>query len=41
LVAVTVVSGLVIGTATVPAQHRWVHLRRHDHGDDSAMRAAQ
>ena len=40
LVAVTVVSGLVIGAATVPAQHRWVHLRRHDHGG-SAMRDAQ
>ena len=31
LVAITVASGLAIGAATVPAQHRWVGLHRHDH----------
>ena len=31
LVAIAVLGGLVVGVATVPAQHRWVHLRRHDH----------
>jgi hypothetical protein len=41
LVGATAVSGLVIGAATVPTQHRWVHLRRHDHGDGSAMRAVR
>lgn len=27
------VLGLVAAVATVPSQHRWVNLRRHDHGD--------
>jgi hypothetical protein len=30
LIAAAVVSGLMLGIATVPAQHRWVNLR-HDH----------
>jgi hypothetical protein len=29
--AAAVVCGLVLGAATVPAQHRWVHLRRDGH----------
>lgn len=34
LLATAVVSGVVIGIATVPAQHHWVNLRRHhDHHD--------
>ena len=33
LIATAVVSGLVIGIATVPAQHRWVNLRRDHHHD--------
>jgi hypothetical protein len=31
LIAATVVSGLIIGAATVPAQHRWVDLPRDHH----------
>lgn len=38
-----VVVGIVVGAATVPAQHRWVDLPRHDRHDDrkgaSALRA--
>ena len=33
LLATAVVSGVVIGIATVPAQHHWVNLRRHRHHD--------
>jgi hypothetical protein len=34
LIGSAVITGLVIAAATVPAQHRWVHLRRdHHHGD--------
>jgi hypothetical protein len=35
--ATVVICGLVLGGATVPAQHRWVDLPRdhHDHGDRS------
>jgi hypothetical protein len=33
-VAVAVAAGLAIGAATVPAQHRWIHLRRDHHHDD-------
>jgi hypothetical protein len=40
LLTATVVAGLAIGAATVPAQHRWVHLQRdHHHDDRSAVRA--
>ena len=35
LIATAVVSGLVIGIATVSAQHRWVNLRRDHHHDRS------
>ena len=35
LLATAVVSGVVIGIATVPAQHHWVNLRRHHHHHDS------
>jgi hypothetical protein len=27
--ATVVISGLVLGAATIPAQHRWIDLRRH------------
>jgi hypothetical protein len=34
VVATAVIAGLVVGAATVPAQHHWVNLRRdHHHGD--------
>jgi hypothetical protein len=37
LIAATVVSGVLIGAATVPAQHDWIRLPRHHHrGDHSA-----
>lgn len=32
-----VIGGLVIGVATVPAQHRWVDLRRDHHGPESSV----
>jgi hypothetical protein len=35
LLATAVVSGVVIGIATVPAQHHWVNLRRQHHHHDS------
>jgi hypothetical protein len=34
--AAVVISGLVIGAATVPAQHHWVDLPRDHHHDRSA-----
>jgi len=34
LIAATVVSGLIVGAATVPAQHRWVNLHRDHHRGD-------
>jgi hypothetical protein len=40
LIAIAVVSGLVIGIATVPAQHHWVNLRRDHHHDRSDVRSA-
>jgi hypothetical protein len=36
LIVVAVGSGLVIGIATVPAQHRWVNLRRHHHHEPNS-----
>jgi hypothetical protein len=34
VVTTAVIAGLVVGAATVPAQHHWVNLRRdHHHGD--------
>jgi hypothetical protein len=41
LLSVVLVSGIVIGIATVPVQHHWVDLRRghhheHDHGPNAA-----
>jgi hypothetical protein len=33
LIATAIAPGLVIGIATVPAQHRWVNLRRDHHHD--------
>jgi hypothetical protein len=32
VIAAAVALGLAVGVATVPAQHRWVHLRRDHHG---------
>ena len=34
LIAATVVSGLITGAATIPAQHHWVNLRRDHHRGD-------
>jgi hypothetical protein len=31
LVLAAAVAGVVLGTATLPAQHLWLHLHRHDH----------
>jgi hypothetical protein len=31
-VAIIVIIGVVVGAATVPAQHRWINLRRDHHG---------
>jgi hypothetical protein len=39
-VAAVVTSGLVLGAATVPAQHHWVNLRRHHHDHHRSARAA-
>ena len=36
LLATAIVSGVVIGIATVPAQHHWVNLRRDHHHDRNA-----
>jgi len=37
VLAVAIVAGVVVGAATVPAQHAWVHLpRKHDHRDGAA-----
>jgi hypothetical protein len=39
--AATLVGGLVIGAATVPAQHHWMELPRdHDRGNHSAAARA-
>lgn len=41
IISAAVVAGLVVGAATVPAQHRWVNLRRdHHHGDHRGDRTA-
>jgi hypothetical protein len=37
--ATVVICGLALGIATVPAQHRWVHLRHHHHDRESAPQA--
>jgi hypothetical protein len=38
VLAVAIVAGVVVGAATVPAQHAWVHLpRKHDHRDGAAL----
>ena len=39
LLATAVVSGVVIGIATVPAQHHWVNLQRHHRDQESALSA--
>jgi hypothetical protein len=40
LLAAAIVIGFVVGAATLPVQHRWLHLRgKHDHGDRSATAA--
>jgi hypothetical protein len=37
LLSFAVVAGIVVGAATLPAQHHWLHLsRRHDHRDGAA-----
>jgi hypothetical protein len=37
LLSFAVVAGIVVGVATLPAQHRWLHLsHRHDHRDGAA-----
>jgi hypothetical protein len=37
LLAFTIVGGIVVGAATLPVQHRWLHLRHNrDHRDGSA-----
>jgi hypothetical protein len=35
-VATVALVGLLLGVATIPAQHRWVNLRRHHHHDRGA-----
>jgi hypothetical protein len=33
LLAAAIIAGVVAGTATLPAQHHWLHLPpKHDHG---------
>jgi hypothetical protein len=39
LIAATVVTGLVIGGATVPTQHHWVNLPRDHHRGDHGSAA--
>jgi hypothetical protein len=37
LLAAAIVAGVVVGTATLPAQHHWLHLpSKHDHGTERA-----
>jgi hypothetical protein len=36
VITAVVISGLVVGLATIPAQHRWVRLRRDHHGEHAA-----
>ena len=37
--AAALIAGLVVGAATVPAQHRWVGLHRHrDRRDNTALK---
>ena len=33
LVAAALAAGLIVGLATLPAQHHWLHLGSHDHGN--------
>ncbi len=40
LLATAIVSGVVLGIATVPAQHRWVNLSRDHHHDHNARAPA-
>jgi hypothetical protein len=40
LLATAILLGLVLGIATVPAQHHWVDLPRDHHGDRSATASA-
>jgi hypothetical protein len=36
LVAIAIVAGIVVGAATLPVQHHWLHLKHeHDHRDGS------
>ena len=35
--AAVVIGGLVLGAATVPAEHRWVNLRHDEHGRESGL----
>ena len=38
LLAASVVAGIVVGAATLPVQHHWLHLKRHhDHRDAKAV----
>ena len=38
LLASAIVSGIVLGAATLPVQHRWLHLKHeHDHRDGSSV----
>jgi hypothetical protein len=38
LLATAIVAGIVVGTATLPVQHRWLHLGgKHDHRDGAAF----
>ena len=42
LLSVAVVTGIVVGAATLPAQHRWLHLpRKHDRRDGSGSAIAR
>jgi hypothetical protein len=42
VLSAAVVAGIVVGAATLPAQHRWLHLsRRHDHRDGSGSSIAR
>lgn len=37
VLAVAIVAGIIVGAATVPAQHHWLHLPdKHGHRDDNA-----
>ena len=41
LLAAAIVSGVLLGIATVPAQHHWVNLRRDHHHDRNATATTQ